>query len=147
MEDTPKPGTVGVGTPPDIGTECADDDYRSIPVVTGVRVDSTPPARVKRERDAVLEEAASIISGDREEQYGSARDGFTRTGRIWAALLDLTEPIEPDLVAVMLSGLKLSRLARDPGHWDSSVDGSGYLALGADIAREKIAEAATRLTS
>lgn len=101
--------------------------------------------RVKRVRDQVLEEAAKIISGDREDQYGSARDGFTRTGKIWAALLDLPEPIEPELVAVMLTGLKLSRLAHDPGHLDSGVDGSGYLALGQDIAAEKADEAASIL--
>lgn len=91
--------------------------------------------RGDRERDAILAEAAVIISGDREAAYGSARDGFTRTGEIWGAILGI-DPITAEVVALMLAGLKISRLATNTGHRDSWVDGAGYFALGGDIAAE-----------
>lgn len=96
----------------------------------------TIPLRAERERDRILSEAAKVISGDREDQYGSALDGFTRTGEIWAALLSLDEPIAPEMVALMMTGLKLSRLAGNPTHRDSWIDGPGYMALGGEIALE-----------
>lgn len=98
-------------------------------------------ARVKRERDEILEEAARLISGDREDDYGSARDNFTRTGQMWAAILG-ADDITAEQVALMLAALKISRLAQNTGHRDSWVDLAGYAALGGDIAEETAADAA-----
>lgn len=105
--------------------------------VTGV--DPTAPmARVERERDRILAEAAKIISGDRERDYGSAADGFARTGRIWGAMLGLPD-IPAETVGYMLAGLKLSRLSTTPNHRDSIVDGPGYFALAGEIALNRTA--------
>lgn len=98
-------------------------------------------ARVKRERDEILEEATRLISGDREDDYGSARDNFTRTGQMWAAILG-ADDITAEQVALMLAALKISRLSQNTGHRDSWVDLAGYAALGGDIAEETAADAA-----
>lgn len=113
-------------------------------LVKRTREDHSEPvtvARVKRTRDEILEEAARLISREREDQYGSARDNFARTGRLWAAILG-TDDITAEQVALMLAALKISRLAQNTGHRDSWVDLAGYAALGGDIAEETAADAA-----
>ncbi|AGT12953.1 hypothetical protein KAYACHO_49 [Mycobacterium phage KayaCho] len=95
--------------------------------------------RVERERDRLLAEAGAAISGDRERDYGSARDGFTRTGQLIAAILDL-DVVTAEQVALILAALKISRLAQNTGHRDSWVDLIGYAALGGDIAADTAAE-------
>ena len=108
-------------------------------VAAGDWVDPTAPvARVERERDRILAEAAKLISGDRERDYGSAADGFARTGRIWGAMLGLPD-IPAEMVGYMLAGLKLSRLSTTPDHRDSIVDGPGYFALAGEIALNRTA--------
>lgn len=108
-------------------------------VASGDWIDPTAPvARVERERDRILAEAAKIISGDRERDYGSAADGFARTGRIWGAMLGLPD-IPAETVGYMLAGLKLSRLSTTPDHRDSIVDGPGYFALAGEIALNRTA--------
>lgn len=89
--------------------------------------------RGARTRPRILAEAAKIISGDREDVYGSAADGFARTGQLWAAILGI-ESINATQVALMLAALKISQLCTTDGHRDSWVDAAGYVALGADIA-------------
>lgn len=43
------------------------------------------------------------------------------------------------LSALIMTALKISRLAQNTGHTDSWLDGIGYLALGGDIAAETAA--------
>jgi len=94
----------------------------------------TPPGtRVLRERDHILNAAKRLISGDREASYGSAIDDFTRTGKIWAAILGLDE-VTAEQVALCMAAVKIGRLCTTPNHSDSWVDACGYLALGGDIA-------------
>lgn len=107
-------------------------------VVDPTAFDPEPVLRVERERDRILAEAAKIISGDRERDYGSAADGFARTGRIWGAMLGVPD-IPAEMVGYMLAGLKLSRLATTPDHRDSIVDGPGYFALAGEIALHRTA--------
>ncbi|AHK12002.1 hypothetical protein Hosp_048 [Mycobacterium phage Hosp] len=97
--------------------------------------------RVERERDRLLKEAGEAISGDRERDYGSARDGFARTGQLIAAILDL-DVVTAEQVALILAALKISRLAQNTGHRDSWLDLIGYAALGGDIAADTAAETA-----
>lgn len=85
-------------------------------------------------RSIILDNAGKLISGDRAATYGDARTNFARLGRLWAATLGLPEDIHPELVAIMLTHLKLARLAGNPDHEDSWTDAAGYIALGAEIA-------------
>jgi hypothetical protein len=76
-------------------------------------------------------EARSLVFGARNATYGSPALDFTVIGRIWAAILSAhlqehIEDIPPDVVAVLLTGLKLGRQGRTPGHHDSRVDVIGY---------------------
>lgn len=90
------------------------------------------PARIKRTRDEILETAAKLISGDREESYGSAIDSFERLGRLWTEVIGA--PVTAEQVALCLVQLKVSRLVVSPNHADSWIDLAGYAALGGDIA-------------
>lgn len=93
-------------------------------------------------RDEVLDEAKRLISGDRAGAYGDARQGFGLVGLSWAAILKAAglwndeyafAGIPPEIVALMMTALKVQRAAGNPAREDSWVDGAGYLALGAEI--------------
>lgn len=94
-----------------------------------------PVTRVKRVRDEIFETAAALVSGDREDDYGSAIDNFTAIGKLWAVTFGV-DTITPMQVAIALAQLKQARLLTNPYHRDSWVDGTGYMALGGDIAAE-----------
>lgn len=87
----------------------------------------------------LLEEAAQLIAGDRNEAYGDAYLDFRRIGLAWTALLDLEETIRPDTVAAMMAALKLVRTQIDPERRDSWADAAGYVALGYGCAALELA--------
>jgi len=80
----------------------------------------------------ILDEAKALVYGDRQAAYGHPFDDFTRTGRLWAAILGLPE-ITPEKVALMMGALKMSRLCSNPGHHDSNVDWAGFAATYARV--------------
>lgn len=82
------------------------------------------------ERTRVLEEADTLINGQRQEDYGTPRQNFGVIADMWAAYLGTD--IEPRDVANMMALLKIARL-RMTNARDSAVDGAGYLALGYEI--------------
>ena len=82
------------------------------------------------ERTRVLEEADTLINGQRQEDYGTPRANFGVIADMWAAYLGAD--IEPRDVANMMALLKIARL-RMTNARDSAVDGAGYLALGYEI--------------
>lgn len=84
-------------------------------------------------RRQLLEEAATIVDGDRNAQYGDPRQDFQRTAAMWAAYLGV--PVEPHDVAAMMIMLKVSRIRWSPTKQDSWVDAAGYAACGWDCAR------------
>lgn len=85
------------------------------------------------DRVTVMARADSLINGDRQQTYGDASEDFTRTGKMWAAILGIPE-ITPTQVALCMVALKVGRLCESPTHQDSWVDSVGYIALGAEIA-------------
>lgn len=62
---------------------------------------------------------------DREYEYGSARYNFTAIGRMWGALLGVSD-IPPHLVALMFDAAKSVRCMANPGKEDSWIDKQGY---------------------
>ena len=74
--------------------------------------------------ETILEEAARIVDGERQDHYGHPYDDFSGTAEMWSAFLD--HPIEPWQVAAMMIALKLSRLKTSPHHRDHWVDIVGY---------------------
>lgn len=85
------------------------------------------------ERRAILDEAASLVDGDRNAQYGDPRQDFRRTAGMWAAYLGVE--IAPHDVAAMMCLLKVSRVRWSPTKRDSWVDLAGYAACGWDCAK------------
>lgn len=82
-------------------------------------------------RGDILKEAAAVICGDRQRDYGDARENFTRIALMWSAYLD--RAIRPVDVANMMNLVKIAREATGKPKWDSYVDIAGYAALGAEV--------------
>lgn len=71
----------------------------------------------------VLEEAQSLVHGDRGADYGHPIDDFTRTAAIWSAILGFH--VTPEQVGLCMIGVKLSRQVNRPKR-DNMVDAAGY---------------------
>lgn len=80
----------------------------------------------------ILEEAHQLVTGDRQDQYGHPSKDLVATAGLWSAWLTRRLGTDVELtggdVGCLMSLLKLSRLAGNPGHRDSLVDAAGYLA-------------------
>lgn len=84
-------------------------------------------------REGVLSEAATLITGDRNQTYGSPTQNFTDTANVWNTILRRKlkdgESIQPGEVASMMIALKLVRnIAQEKR--DNFVDIAGYAACG-----------------
>ena len=86
------------------------------------------------ERERILADAAALICGDRQAQYGAPADNFARIAAGWAVIIG--KPVTPDQVALCMAWLKIARLVNGP-HMDSYTDGAAYLALAAELADGK----------
>lgn len=82
-------------------------------------------------RARVLTKANELIHGERQDQYGEPAQNFGIVAQMWSAYLQY--PVTGSDVCHMMALLKIARLRNGP-HEDSSIDGCGYLALGAEIA-------------
>jgi hypothetical protein len=83
-------------------------------------------------RIEMLREAATIISGDRDAQYGGPEDNFTRIAKIWSVILGI--PISNEDVAMMMVGLKVARYASKSGYQpDTWIDIAGYAGCGYEV--------------
>ena len=71
----------------------------------------------------ILEEAASLINGDRAKEYGDMTESFTRIAGLWSAYLGVD--VDKYDVAKMMMLLKVSR-SKNGNHHDSLVDIVGY---------------------
>ena len=75
--------------------------------------------------ETILEEAARLVDGDREDAYGHPSVDLARTGRMWGAILGIPD-VPAETVALMMVCLKLSREVNLHGR-DNLVDAAGYL--------------------
>lgn len=96
-------------------------------------------------REGVLSEAVTLITGDRNQTYGSPTQNFTDTANVWNTILRRKlkdgESIEPGEVAAMMVGLKLVRMVAQPKR-DNWVDIAGYAGCGyeADVDSGRIVD-------
>lgn len=93
-----------------------------------------PPPK-KRRGAAVMDEAARIINGERNEQYGEPEDNFRNIAEMWNAYLRARYGfygLDPYDTAMMMVLLKVAR----NGHFrkfDNLVDLVGYAAHAGDL--------------
>jgi hypothetical protein len=80
----------------------------------------------------MLEEAVRVFK-QRSEEYGSCLDTLSDIAHIWSGIL--RQPISCEEVALMMVGLKMARLKRQPLHRDSIVDIAGWAAVYAEGVR------------
>lgn len=83
-------------------------------------------------RRQVLNEAARLITQDREGTHGPYTDEAARIGRLWGAILR-RDDIPPRTVAAMMIALKLCRATAGSVNVDDWIDTAGYAALAAQI--------------
>lgn len=97
---------------------------REVARMLGLRVyDATAP-EPPFPKETALQEAQRLVYGDRGASYGHPIDDYTRTGRMWGAILGLPD-IDPRLCALMMAAVKISREAHKPKR-DNRVDLGGY---------------------
>ncbi len=89
-------------------------------------------------RASALDEAKSLITGDRNNAYGPPTQDFDRTAAMATAFgFGVNgQPVEGHHVAIFMILLKMSRLAWSPGKRDSWVDAAGYAGCGYECAAE-----------
>lgn len=84
-------------------------------------------------RGRVLNKAAAVVNGARQDEYGNPEDNFALIGALWSVYTgyDFT----PHHVAMMMALLKVARIKSGTGTEDSYTDACGYIALAADMRR------------
>lgn len=79
---------------------------------------------------SILQQADAIAGHSRSRDYGHPYHNHRRIAQIWNVqaehILGEGQRFTPELVALMMMGLKLARLANSPRHEDSVVDICGY---------------------
>lgn len=87
-------------------------------------------------RVEALREAASIISGARDAQYGGPEENFDRIAKIWTIIVG-TDITRED-VAMMMVGLKVARYASKSGFQpDTWIDIAGYAGCGYEVGQKE----------
>lgn len=86
--------------------------------------------------ETILEEAQRLVHGERQAAYGHPLDDFTRTGRLWAAILGIRE-VTPQQVGLCMIAVKLSRQCNAPKR-DNMTDAAGYAATVQMVVDERI---------
>lgn len=84
------------------------------------------------QRTEALRQAASLINGERDQQYGTPENNFRAIAAMWTGYLGIL--VEAHDVAALMTMVKLGRIRKDPKKADSWVDLAGYAACGAEVA-------------
>ena len=80
-------------------------------------------------RREILERAADLTEGARQEQYGTWADNAQDIAAVWSVLIGSN--VSARQVTLCMAALKLVRLKHGP-HEDSYIDLAGYAALGGE---------------
>lgn len=82
-------------------------------------------------KDHILDQAKSIINGERQGTYGHAENSFTTIANLWSAYL--RTDITASDVANMMILMKVARNSSGVYKEDNWIDICGYAALGGEI--------------
>jgi hypothetical protein len=114
----------------------ADYDYQqpgNVPPQVDAEPQLPPPGSAPLRVEA-LRDAARIINGSRDAQYGSPIDNFDRIARIWSVILGID--VTPEDVAMCMAGLKMARYASKSGFQpDTWIDLAGYAGCGFEVGK------------
>lgn len=125
-------------------TQVKEEEVKVEPVAVGVTVGGIDieelryepkPKKLKavKPKTSVLEEAQSIIYGDREKTYGHPAKNLKTIASMWTAYMNNMDDgnfnVTAKDVAAMMMLVKVARFANDPSHRDNLVDVCGYAAL------------------
>lgn len=83
-------------------------------------------------RKEILKQAEKTVCTDREGQYGSPEDNFRRIADLWTTYCG-GYSFEPKDVAMMMSLLKIARIATGKHKDDNYIDLAGYAACGGEL--------------
>ena len=82
------------------------------------------PSMVKMEKEDVCDVAKRLTSYDRQLDYGSPIEDFTKQAKMWSVILNTN--VTPQQIAMCMITVKLCRLTNSPRHRDSAIDVVGY---------------------
>lgn len=87
-------------------------------------------------REKCLNEAQTIISGARDEQYGGPEENFDRIAKLWSVIFGIDVTRED--VAMAMVAVKVARYASRSGFQpDTWIDIAGYAACGYEVGEPK----------
>jgi hypothetical protein len=124
-------------------TQVSEEVKEVEPVAVGVSVTTEMVEEIKpkaekklkviKPKTSILEEAQTIIYGDREKTYGHPAKNLKTIANMWTAYMNNMDDgnftITAKDVAAMMMLVKVARFANDPSHRDNLVDVCGYAAL------------------
>ena len=82
-------------------------------------------------RAEILDAARACVMGDREQDYGTPEQNFSKIAQLWSAYKGCA--FTPKDVAILLALLKIARIASGHAKDDNWVDLAGYAACGGEI--------------
>lgn len=125
-----------------LGTTVSTSDFTSTTEVRKVEVNRPAGVGKTITRAEILDAAKAIVTGERERQYGKPEDNFRMIGNLWeiylkARCLDSCGGLDilPEDVAMMMSLLKIARIASGNYKADSFIDLAGYAACAGECAK------------
>lgn len=83
-------------------------------------------------RAEILDKAKTVVTGQREQDYGTPEANFGLIGQLWTVYLD--HLVTAADVANMMCLFKIARIKTGRGTEDSYIDAVGYMACGGEIA-------------
>ena len=93
---------------------------------------NTTPALAPRQE--ALYEAARIIAGERDAQYGGPEDNFERIAKIWSIIFGVA--VTKEDVAMAMVAVKIARYASKSGFQpDTWIDIAGYAGCGYEVGK------------
>jgi len=117
-----------------MNAECTKRGVKSVQDV--VSIEEIGEKREKLDRNSIIDQAKSLINGERETTYGDPLVAHGHIAKGWSAILGV-EKIPPSTVALMMAWLKISRILSNKKHEDSYIDAIGYMALSAECAEKE----------
>ena len=85
----------------------------------------------------LLTTAIELVGGDRQQDYGDKVENHHNIASLWNSYLDnkldMSNPITPHDVAIMMALLKIARTKLGKRTPDTYIDGAAYMAIAGEI--------------